>query len=193
MTYATLAQVKAALRITDSVDDAMLQLSLNSTEEAINAYCGRTFGTASSDTTRFYASAKADYVEVDDLESVTTVQYSRDGVTWQSTTDFQPEPLNSFTDGMAWPITRLRAVNSFGWYNNQGIQSVKITGKFAFGSVPSSVVQAAVMQASRLFKRADSPLGVAGFGDIGVMRVGKALDPDVEVLLTPYRRFRAAL
>jgi len=193
MTYASLTQVKAALRITDNVDDVMLQLSLNSTDEAINAYCGRTFGTAATDTARYFASAKADYVEVDDLQSITTVEYSRDGVTWATTTDFQPEPLNSFTDGMTWPITRLRAVNSFGWYNNQGIQSVKITGKFAFGSIPSSVVQAAVMQASRLFKRADSPLGVAGFGDIGVMRVGKALDPDVEVLLTPYRRFRAAL
>lgn len=193
MTYASLTQVKAALRITDNVDDTMLQLSLNSTDEAINAYCGRTFGTAAADTVRYYASAKADYVEVDDLQSITTVEYSRDGVTWQTTTDYQAEPLNSFTDGMTWPVTRLRAVNNFGWYNNQGIQSVKITGKYAFGSVPSSVVQAAVMQASRLFKRADSPLGVAGFGDIGVMRVGKALDPDVEVLLTPYRRLRAAL
>jgi len=193
MTYASLTQVKAALRITDNVDDTMLQLSLNSTDEAINAYCGRTFGTAAADTTRYYASAKADYVEVDDLQSITTVEYSRDGVTWQTTTDYQAEPLNSFTDGMTWPVTRLRAVNNFGWYNNQGIQSVKITGKYAFGSIPSSVVQAAVMQASRLFKRADSPLGVAGFGDIGVMRVGKALDPDVEVLLTPYRKLRAAL
>lgn len=193
MTYATLTQVKAALRITDSVDDVMLNLSLASTDEAINAFCGRTFGTASVDTTRYYAAAKADSLEVDDLQSITTVEVSKDGATWSATTDYQAEPLNQFTDGLTWPITRLRAINNFAFYNMQGIQTVRVTGKFAFGSVPSSVTQAAVMQAARLFKRADSPLGVAGWGDLGSFRVSKALDPDVEVLLTPYRRYRAAL
>jgi hypothetical protein len=31
---------------------------------------------------------------------------------------------------------------------------------------------------------------VAGFGDLGVVRVGRALDPDVEQLVSPYRRMR---
>jgi hypothetical protein len=38
-----------------------------------------------------------------------------------------------------------------------------------------------------VFKRADSPLGVAGFGEFGVVRVTQ-LDPDVKALLEPYRR-----
>ena len=37
MTYASLTQVKAALRITDSVDDTTIQLALNSVDEMINA------------------------------------------------------------------------------------------------------------------------------------------------------------
>ena len=192
MTYASLAQVKAALRISDSVDDTMLNLALASTDEAINAYCGRTFGTAAADTVRYYSPTKADYVEVDDLQTITTVEYSRDGTTWTTTTEFQQEPLNNFTDGMTWPTTRLRTVNNFGWYNNQGIQSVKITGNFAFGSIPSSVTQAAVLQASRFFKRLDSPMGVT-MGEIGALRLLSRVDPDVEVLLYPYRKFRAAL
>jgi hypothetical protein len=56
--------------------------------------------------------------------------------------------------------------------------------------VPIAITQACVVQASRLFKRLDSPLGVAGFGDLGVVRVGRALDPDVEQLVSPYRRMR---
>ena len=66
MTYASLSQVKAALRLTDSVDDSMLTLALSSADEAINAYCGRTFGTAAADSTRTYAAGKPDAVEVDD-------------------------------------------------------------------------------------------------------------------------------
>jgi hypothetical protein len=45
-----------------------------------------------------------------------------------------------------------------------------------------------VIQAARIFKRNDSPLGIAGFGDMGVLRVGRALDPDVQQLVEPYRR-----
>jgi len=43
---------------------------------------------------------------------------------------------------------------------------------------------------ARLFKRLDSPLGVAGFGDMGAIRVSRFLDSDVEQLLMPYRIMR---
>jgi hypothetical protein len=34
----------------------------------------------------------------------------------------------------------------------------------------------------------DSPLGIAGFGDMGAMRVSFKGDPDVNMLLAPYVR-----
>jgi hypothetical protein len=39
----------------------------------------------------------------------------------------------------------------------------------------------------RQFKRYDSPLGIAGFGDIGAMRVSR-IDPDIESMLMPFRK-----
>lgn len=76
-----------------------------------------------------------------------------------------------------------------------GIQTVRVTGVYQFGSVPSSVTQAEILQASRIFTRLSSPLGVvAGFSDgIGGMYVRGGLDVDVQQLLMPYRRYRAAL
>jgi hypothetical protein len=56
--------------------------------------------------------------------------------------------------------------------------------------VPEPITQAVIIQASRIFKRYDSPLGVAGFGDLGAIRVTRALDPDVAQLVEPYRRMR---
>jgi hypothetical protein len=48
-----------------------------------------------------------------------------------------------------------------------------------------------VIQASRIFKRLDSPLGVAGFGDMGAIRVGK-VDPDVSMLIRPFKKIAAS-
>jgi hypothetical protein len=53
------------------------------------------------------------------------------------------------------------------------------------------VTQACIIQASRIYKRLDSPLGVAGFGDMGAIRVGK-VDPDVAMLIRPYKKYAAA-
>jgi tripartite-type tricarboxylate transporter receptor subunit TctC len=41
--YATLAQVKSALRITDSVDDTLLEQAIESASRRIDGYCGRWF------------------------------------------------------------------------------------------------------------------------------------------------------
>ena len=61
---------------------------------------------------------------------------------------------------------------------------------YGWSSVPVAIKQACIIQASRIFKRLDSPLGVAGFGDLGVMRVSSQLDPDVAQLVSVYRRMR---
>ena len=61
---------------------------------------------------------------------------------------------------------------------------------FGFPNIPVTVTQATILQSSRIFARLQSPLGVAGFGDMGIMRVGRSLDPDVSQLIEGYRRFR---
>lgn len=195
MTYASLTQVKSAMRIgaADTVDDAALTLALAAADEAIDVYCGRHFATAGTASTRTYAAGKYDVVEIDDATTITAVEYSRDGSTWNATTDYQAEPLNGTTDGIAFPYTRLRATGTFAWPVYNGLQTVRVTGTFAFGYVPSSVVQAAVLQAVRWFKRPDAPFGVAGISDVGVLRVTRNVDPDVAVLLMPYRKVREAV
>ena len=46
----------------------------------------------------------------------------------------------------------------------------------------AEVQEAIVLLASRLYKRRQSPEGVAGWGDLGVIRI-LAHDPDIEALL----------
>jgi hypothetical protein len=55
------------------------------------------------------------------------------------------------------------------------------------GSVPlpDALYEAALLLASRLYRRRDSLDGTIGWGDMGVVRVGLK-DPDVEALLAQY-------
>lgn len=195
--YATLNQIKAALRIptADAIDDSLLEMAVESASRLIDGYCNRTFvsgGTAA----RYYATHDPYVVQIDDARTITSVQTSssEDGVydtNWDMTPhtgDVQPEPLNDYIGGLVWPYTRLRAVGDYVFPIDRET-TVKVTATWGWASVPMTVQQATIIQAARVYKRLESPLGVAGFGDLGVMRVSRGLDPDVSQLIEGYRRF----
>ena len=190
--YATLAQVKAALRITDSVDDTLIEMARESASDLVDGYTGRTF-TTSGTVTRVFAPADDYVLQTDDIAGTAVAITSSTGadgvfdVTWK-TTDYQLEPLNGVSNGQAVPFTRIRAIQDYLWPTAGGEATVRVTGVFGFPSVPIVVTQATVLQSSRIFTRLQSPLGVAGFGEMGVVRVTRALDPDVAALVEPYRR-----
>lgn len=188
--YVTLTEVKAAARITDSVDDALLETTIEASSRLIDGYTERRFFTAGTET-RYFSAHHNYWVDVDDLAGTAiTLETSSDldGIydeTWLDT-DYQLEPGNRNNTGLAWPVTSLRAVgdNLFPVGPEFG---VKVTGVFGFGTaVPTAVKQACLIMSLRQFKRYDSPLGIT-FGELGGMRVTR-MDPDVEALLRPYRK-----
>ena len=190
--YASAAQIKAALRITDSVDDTLITMAGSAASDLIDGYCGRHFH-LSGTVTRFFAPSDNYVLQTDDIAGTAiTIQTSTgaDGVydvTWAAI-DYQLEPLNGVTSGQNTPYTRIRAVENYLWPVAGGEATVKVTGRYGFEAVPVVVVQAAVLQSARIFTRLMSPLGVAGFGEMGVVRISRALDPDVAQLVEPYRR-----
>jgi len=192
--YATLAQVKSALRISDNVDDSLLEMAVESASRAIDGHAGRYFY-SSGTATRYYASENDFITQIDDVSSTAiTLQTSSaaDGIyniTWDAG-DYQLEPLNGNVDGLAVPYTRIRAVNNYLFPSATEEAVVKLTAVFGWASVPIAITQACIIQASRIFKRLDSPLGVAGFGDLGAISVTRDIDPDVAQLVAPYRRMR---
>ena len=197
--YATLAEVKAALRITDSVDDTLLETSIEAASREIDGMAERIFysvGTA----TRVYLPDDSYTVSIDDLQSVVHVKTSSTGdtfdVTWAGT-DYQLEPLNGQVSGLSQPFTRIRAIGEylFPIWDPRNVNAheatVEVRGVFGWPSVPVAIRQATIILSIRQFKRYDAPLGVAGFGDIGAIRVGR-YDPDVEALVSPYKKVRMA-
>ncbi len=192
--YASLNETKAALRISDAIDDTLLEMAIESASRLIDGYAARNFY-SSGTATRYYVADTEFVVQVDDLANGTvTVRSSEQGnglfdVTWD-TDDYQLEPLNAVLDGQAWPYTSIRAIGDYLWPIEGGEALVQITGTWGWPAVPIAIKQACIIQASRIYKRLDSPLGVAGFGDLGAIRVSRNLDPDVEQLVMPYKRMR---
>ncbi len=68
-------------------------------------------------------------------------------------------------------------------------RGVKITGKFGYSATtPPAVAEACLILAAQLFKRKDTPQGVSGNAELGVLRVDKGPDPHALALLRPYMR-----
>jgi hypothetical protein len=199
--YATRNQIKAALRIgtADTLDDELIDNCAGAASRLIDGYCNRQFWSVGSATTRVYMAENDFYCHIDDIAGTAiTLKTSgaTDGnfdVTW-TPSDYQLEPLNGRLDGLQWSYDKIRAVGDYlfptvnGNYGEQAL--VQLTAVFGWPSVPEPVTQATIIQASRIFKRYDSPLGVAGFGDLGAIRVSRFLDPDMAQLVEPYRRMR---
>jgi hypothetical protein len=188
--FVTPAEVKAALRITDSIDDSLLEMAIESASRLVDGYTARSFYNAGT-AVRYFV-ADTDYLTyIDDAITITQVatDTSADGtydIIWQGD-DYQLEPLNGRVDGLVWPYNAIRAIGDYTFPIWGGEGLVKVTGTWGFSAVPTAIRQATIIQASRIFKRLDSPLGVLSSPDLGFIRVGSRLDPDVAQLVDTYR------
>lgn len=190
--YCTLAEIKASLAISDSVDDTPLEAAVTAASRMIDDYTNRFFyqdGSVQTPQSRYYTSVDNWRLSVDDFVSLTEVAtdenmgYNYDTI-WAAT-DYLVDPVNNPRRG--WPLTRLTAVDRY-IFPRYLPQSVKLTGIWGWSAVPAEVNMACLLQAARLFVRRQSPFGIAGSPDLGTVRLFSKLDADVETLVRPLRR-----
>lgn len=183
MTYITSADLKSYLGMdpTDTTRDSLITMVIAASCAAIDRTTGRTFTLASSATARvFDADPYCLDVVTHDFGSLTglVVEVGYFNGAYSTITDYDVQPLNALAVGQ--PITGLRRPYGFG---RSPYSRVRVTAKWGWPAVPDEVVQAALIQASRLFKRKDSPEGVLGSAEWGVVRLSR-VDPDVSALLS---------
>jgi hypothetical protein len=190
--YTTLNDVKVALNLEDSIDNAAIELAIATASRMIDDYCGRFFytdGTEGAPATRYYTPTDYYILPVDDFVSISEIatddNFDRTyGSVWTAD-DSMFEPVNNPSRG--WPMSRILAVGSYVFPWNLP-QSVRVKGIFGWSAVPYEVKTAAKIQSSRLFLRNQSPFGIAGNTDMGTVRLAAKLDADVEALLRPLRK-----
>jgi len=192
--YIELSLLKSSLQIDDNILDDFLELAIEGASRQIDATCERVFYQSNAET-RLFTPRDSYVVEIDDLRSVTTIKTSSDAdgsfdVTWQAK-DFQLEPLNSKAGGIEFPSTQIRAVDDYLWPIDGEEATVQIVGDWGWDSIPAQIRQATLILSARLFERRNSPLGIAGFSDIGAVRVSR-FDADIENLIMPFKKVRMA-
>lgn len=202
--YSTRLELKSYLRIpdaadsTDQVDDAELTFALTAASRAVDRATNRQFGLAASASARYYTPKwdtplKAYTVRVFDFMTVTglVVKSDLDGDgTYETTiTDFYKTPFNAAADSEPWTGLVFGTASDVTTEPN----SLEVTARWGWTTVPVTIEQATLLQAARFFKRRDAPFGIAGSPDMGSeMRLLAQMDPDVKVMLGSYRRLWGA-
>ena len=194
MAYATLAEVRdwVGIPVSDTADDTKLSLALAAAEEQVNAYTGRHFTVEGSASVRYYRALTGSVVEVDPIATTTdlAVALDRDGDgTFEETltldTHYRFAPYNAAVAGAPWSQLVALTGTTFPLEDRR----IKVTGRFGYATVPSSVKQATLIQAAFIWKRKDAVFGVAGSPEFGnELRVESALDRTAISLLRPFRK-----
>jgi hypothetical protein len=194
--YCTLAEVKAALRITDNIDDTLLENAVEAASRRIDGECSRRFYIDATTSARTYAANRSAFVFIDDVATLTGLVVKVDDTfsgsyskTLTAGTDYQTEPTNAAAQTE--PVTMLRALNAGFPVEGNGRALIEVTAKWGWPAIPDAIREATVLLAARQFKRLDSPLGVAGFGDLGAIVV-RRIDPDVAAMVAPFKTFVVA-
>jgi hypothetical protein len=187
-----LSDLKTSLGIDDIQDDTSLEAAIMAASRMVDDYTGRFFykdGTTAAPVTRYYTAQDFYTTNIDDAyyisEIATDDNFDQTYSTVFATSDYMVEPVNNPRRG--WPWTRLLAIGAYIFPYNLP-QSVRVKAVWGWSAIPNEVQMATKIQASRLFVRRQSPFGIAGSPEIGTVRLGSRLDPDVEVLLRPFRK-----
>ncbi|MFF9688985.1 phage gp6-like head-tail connector protein [Streptomyces sp. NPDC014623] len=183
--YATRVELKAALGIEadDTTRDALLDRALAAASRGIDTATGRRFWLDDMPSTRVYRTAGrvlwddvGEVMNVDDIGSAVGLVTATGTVgAWSTVTDIETTPDNALARGR--PITGL-LLAAGGW----GVQRVQVTARWGWPAVPDEITQATLIQAARLYRRKDSPEGVTGSAEWGVVRLSRR-DPDVWALI----------
>lgn len=189
--YTTLALVKSQLgKITVDDRDEMIQASIIAASRHIDNITGRSAGGFRQDatvSTRTFSVAGRWYqydsrrvaIMVDDISTATGIIVEGGTIAsgvYTGLSLFSTGPENAISRGV--PIDMIYADSSF----ISSIDTIRITARWGWPSLPAEVELATRMLAARLYRRKDSPQGVIASADWGSMRVSR-VDPDVQALI----------
>lgn len=190
--YATLAELKSYMGITDSGSDTLLTAALASASRAIEHYCRRQFNKTTTASARVFCPETPVVAWIDDVHTTTDLVIKTDDgddgtyeTTWDSD-EYQLEPVNGVVDGESgWPYYRIKAVSGRRLYPARLRPHLQVTAQWGWTAVPAGIKQACLIKAEEIHKLKDAPFGVAGFSDLGAIRVRE--NSFAASLLTPYR------
>ena len=198
--YAVLEDVKyrMGVPISDTSQDSQLESIIETASRDIERECGGRWFYAATQT-RVYTPNDWMHLEVDDLLSVTSINFDYNGdlvyETTLASTDYYLAPPNAPYEAIPQPYSYVYLPWFAHYRYPVGLPfSVQIVGSWGFNSgastaCPRQIREATIRQAMRLRKRDEATLGITGSSEFGVSTV-VAVDPDIKRLLDGFRIVR---
>lgn len=183
--YTTLEILKASLGVTDALDDTALRNAIAAASRAIDDYTGTTFYPVTE--ARVFDPDNNRQVWVDRFRTATglTVKTGTDGTYTTTVTAVVKWPYQLKTDSDAYQLL-ISPTSQFPCPAYRGYPTVQVTATWGWATVPDAVEEACRIKAARLYRRKDTPEGIAGGDQFGAVRISKYEDPDVVQSLAPY-------
>jgi hypothetical protein len=204
--YTSLPELKSSLSIpvADTVDDDDLLDAILTASRAVSADCRRHFHKITEARSIIpdrdvYTLRLGDFM---DLVSVTSLKTSTEGDgTWETTwaasdyvllTEDGTPNINAGVEARPYQIVRAVGDQIFPRVPSYGRSDlIEITGVWGWPAVPDQIRRATRMMAAEVFRLKDAPLGAAGVGDLGIIRVRE--NPRYKALIRHYQRGSAVV
>lgn len=170
-----------------SPESAQVESWIEAASRAIDAHCRR----------RIYAATETRVLSptggrllTGDILSVSTLKTDDDGdrtyeTTWSASFDYYLGPENAAVEGKPyWFIELDGNLGRYTWTRSR--RSVQIAGVFGYSlTTPALVEQACLRLVARQYALKQAPLGVAGTGETGFIRI--QVDRDVDEMLFDFK------
>lgn len=192
--YATLAEVKTFLSITDSVDDTLLENMVEAASRSIDRMANRRFYLDTTATARLYRANDALQLFIDDVGSATGLIVALDATglgsytnTLTLNTDYILDPITAPSLNRPWNVVTIVSASSAFEAPINYRPGVQVTAKWGWPSIPDDINQACMILTADLYKRKDAPGGIIGLGDLGAIRMSP-VGRDITQMVRAYRR-----
>ena len=190
MSYATIAQVKLELGLTNTGDDDLIGNKINEATIAIETYTGRQFQVQVNSIRYFDSWADVEgytlYLDHDlcEINSIT----NGDGTTVTSA-QYATQPRND----TPYYAIKLKGSYSLSWEdddNGDSEDAIAISGKWGYSQVPpDDIEQACIRLASYYYRQKDAQVfDVTATPELGQITIPQGFPIDVRHMLNRYRR-----
>lgn len=201
--YADKTDLKNMIGLSGTSQDNNIDNAINAACRQIDKIVGRVFYETETTQIKYFNPVSHFYLQVPDISKTTSLEIKLDtnddgsyDTTLVENTDFYLLPLNPKQIGKVSstlyyePYTEIRILDqkTDERFDPTIIKNVKITAFWGFSMVPDAIKQATLLQASRLWKRKDSPFSTYGNIDTGEQELFQKFDPDARNLIMGYKK-----
>jgi hypothetical protein len=191
--YCTEDELRAWMGDTGTIlSSEVLVGAINAASRVIDDFCARRFWQDSGLVARDFRVRDSSVAWIHDVGDLTGMSVATDDMgdgSFSTLWDSSDYELSPYPQDDSSPHAYYR-IHSFGrsFPVNDYRRTLRVTAKWGWEAIPDQIHQACLMKANILVLRKDSPYGVAGFSEFGVVRLLRIEDPEITRLLAPFVR-----